>query len=67
MLRYARQIGCSFTETVICEKAAKGGHLDVLMYSHATGLMWNPSCCVAAAASSGHLEVTNNYLPLYNS
>ncbi len=39
----------------LCENAAAGGHLHVLMWARKNGCVWSTSTCTAAAG--GHLEV----------
>ena len=40
----------------LCERAARGGHMNVLQWARSEGCPWNKSTC-ARAAKGGHLDV----------
>ena len=51
---YLKENHCPWDEST-CEKAAKGGHLDVLEYLHENDCPWDEWTCWHAARG-GHLE-----------
>jgi hypothetical protein len=55
VLKWARENGCPW-DSWTCEKAAKGGHLEVLQWAHENGCPWDEKTC-RYAAEGGHLEV----------
>ena len=48
MLKWARQNGCPWKETT-CERAAWGGHLEVLKWARQNGCPWDERTCAGAA------------------
>ena len=52
--KYLKENHCPWDEST-CEKAAKGGHLDVLEYLHENDCPWDEWTCWHAARG-GHLE-----------
>jgi hypothetical protein len=58
MLKWAREIGCSWSEKT-CLAAAKGGHLEVLKWARANGCEWDAEACRIAAREGGHAKAAN--------
>ena len=55
MLQWLRANGCPW-DAETCDRAAEGGHLEVLQWARANGCLWSEETC-AEAAGGGHLEV----------
>lgn len=54
VLKWAKDNGCDFTNTYLCEHASKGGHLESLKWLRDTvGCFWDEMSC-AEAARNGH-------------
>jgi hypothetical protein len=56
LMRWAVERGCPYRRGLMCEIAAKGGHLETLKWAGESGLPWDYDPC-ARAAEGGHLEV----------
>jgi hypothetical protein len=55
VLKWARENGCHW-DALTCERAAAGGHLEVLQWARQHDCPWFEGTCQAAAAG-GYLEV----------
>jgi hypothetical protein len=56
MLRYARENGCPWSES-LCVHAATHGRLEVLRWARENGCPWDPEDVLGAAEMHGHAEV----------
>jgi hypothetical protein len=55
-VRRSTEITAAFWDDRACTRAAKGGHLDILIRARSDGCSWGKNTCTAAA-EGGHFEI----------